>query len=130
MGFCQDRRYGHFGDPHTVRSHVDGEEQRQGALSFVGLGYLRLCRVEQCGLQLRGLEFARHALAFPAEPVPLYRLFEFPDSFLRAFHRLFQDKRQRGLLHYHAGFHRLHGYGVGSGVQGMFQSRCQLVAIL
>ncbi len=48
---------------------------------FVGLGYLRLCRVEQCGLQLRGLEFTRHVLAFPAEPVPLYRLFEFPDSF-------------------------------------------------
>lgn len=71
-----------------------------------------------------------HALAFPAEPVPLYRLFEFPDSFLRAFHRLFQDKRQRGFLHYHAGFHRLYGYGVGSGVQGMFQSRCQLIAIL
>ena len=34
LGFCPNRRYGHFGDSRTVRGHVDGEEQRQRFSAF------------------------------------------------------------------------------------------------
>ena len=54
------------------------------------------------------------------QSLSLYTVYlSFQTLLFRAFHRLFQDKRECGLFHYYTGFHRLYGYSGGADIQGV-----------